>query len=395
MSRSRKGLTEGEKVFLTYGTAFTLGAIILVIGLALVGWNFTSWLELAPVQALLLFSAAIIRAVAGFGLIATYIAVFEILLSFVTGAYHARTTAKIMKGVKSQDLSRRERITGAVKGVKIPDTFKREKISQAVKGETISEVLTGQKGRRARIAGLVFFLILVPIFILAYVTYRFLTVLQSGASTTVFDLAYLLVGVWGLLLSVYLFPIARGDFISFEKLSDLKDKVRDVEIKKGLNSIKHKVATFYSSKIKYQEQVEDTKTVDAIAEEVAAEHAKDYAENMDKKGFVSVRETVLAYRHKLTDYLLLPVVLGSLIVPPVAFLFLVVFGRAFFFKKDVGKSILERVIVIGAVVMAGAWATVDIYFGLTQGISVLVSFDYRIGAFIGVIVFIYLARKAV
>jgi ABC-type enterochelin transport system permease subunit len=73
----------------------------------------------------------------------------------------------------------------------------------------------------------------------------------------------------------------------------------------------------------------------------------------------------------------------------------VVFGRAFFFKKDVGKSILERVIVIGAVVMAGAWATVDIYFGLTQGISVLVSFDYLIGAFIGVIVFIYLARKAV
>lgn len=122
------------------------------------------------------------------------------------------------------------------------------------------------------------------------------------------------------------------------------------------------------------------------------EHAGEYADTLNKIGFESVRETVLAYRHMVTDYLLLPVVLGSLVVPPVALLFLVVFGRAFFFKKEVGRSLLERIIVVGAVMMAGAWASVDIIFGQ---ITVLVSFDYLIGAFIGVIVFLYLARRAI
>jgi hypothetical protein len=392
MSRSRTGLTEGEKVLLSYGAAFTLGAIILAIGLALVGWNFSSWLNLPLVQTVLLFSAAIIRTVAGFGLIATYIAVIEIFLSFITEVYRSREAAKIMKGVKSQDLSRLGKITGAVKGLKIPETFKREGISEAVKGGQISEVLTGQKGRKARIAGVVFFLVLVPIFILAYVTYRFISVLRFGASTTLFDIAYLMVGVWGLLLSVYLFPIARGDFITFEKMSDLKDKVRDVEIRKGLYSVKNKVADFYTSKIKYQEQPSQASAVDTMAEQVAAEHADDYTKDMNKVGFENVRQAVLAYRHKVTDYLLLPVAIGSLIVPPVAFLFLVVFGRAFFFKKDVGKHVVERIIVILAVVMAGLWGTVDILFGQ---ITVVIAFDYLIGAFIGVLVFIYLARKAI
>jgi hypothetical protein len=392
MSRSKTGLTEGEKVLLTYSIAFILGVIILAIGLAAVGWNFYAWLELAPVQTVLLFSAAIIRTVAGFGLIATYIAVFEIFLSFITEAHHARETSRIMKGVKSQDLSRFGKITGAVKGIKIPETFKPEGISEAVKGEQLSEVLTGQKGRKARIVGVVFFLVLIPIFILAYVTYRFISTLRFGASTTLFDIAYLMVGVWGLLLSVYLYPIARGDFITFEKMSDLKDKVRVVEIRKGLFGIKHKVAAFYTSKIKYQEQPPQASAVDTLAEQVAAEHADDYAKDMSKFGFENVRQTVLAYRHKVTDYLLLPVAIGSLIVPPVAFLFLVVFGRAFFFKKNIGKHIVERVIVILAVVMAGAWGTVDILFGR---ITVVVAFDYLIGAFIGVVVYLYLAWKAV
>jgi hypothetical protein len=392
MSRSRNKLTEGEKLLLAYGSAFTIGAIILAVSLGLSGWNFYDWLDAPVIQATLFFSAAIIRAVAGFGLIATYIAVFEILITLISGASKARAMSRIVKGVKSEDLSKQEKITGASKGVKPSETFKREKISEAVKGQKISELLAGKKGRRARIAGVVFFLVLVPIFILAYVTLRFLNTLWFGAPTTLFDIAYLMVGVWGLLLTVYLIPIGRGDFISFEKMSDLKDRLREVEVKKGLHSIKGKVAAFYTSRIKYQEQPEEAKAVDTIAEAVAVEHAKDYADTVGKIGFESVRETVLAYRHKVTDYLLLPVVLGSLIVPPIALLFLVVFGRAFFYKKEVGQSIVERIIVIGAVVMAGLWATVDILFGQ---ITVLVSFDYLIGALIGVIFFIYLARKAI
>jgi hypothetical protein len=392
MSRSRTKLTEGEKLLLAYGSAFTIGAIILAVSLGLSGWDFYAWLDAPVIQTTLFFSAAIIRAVAGFGLIATYIAVFEILITLFSRASKARVMSRIVKGVKSEDLSKREKITGASKSGKPSETFKREKISEAFKGENISELLAGKKGRRARVAGVAFFLVLVPIFILAYVTLRFLNTLWFGAPKTLFDIAYLMVGVWGLLLTVYLLPIGRGDFITFEKMSDLKDRLREVELKKGLYGIKGKVAAFYTSKIKYQEQPEEAKAVDSIAEAVAVEHAKDYADNVGKIGFESVRETVLAYRHKLTDYLLLPVVLGSLIVPPVALLFLVVFGRAFFFKKEVGESIVERIIVIGAVVMAGLWATVDILFGQ---ITVLVSFDYLIGALIGVIVFIYLARKAI
>jgi hypothetical protein len=172
-------------------------------------------------------------------------------------------------------------------------------------------------------------------------------------------------------------------------MSDLKDKVRDVEIRKGLFSIKHKVAAFYTSKIKYQEAPQ-ANAVDTLAEQVAAEHAEDYAKNMSKVGFENVRQTVLAYRHKITDFLLLPVAIGSLIIPPVAFLFLVVFGRAFFFKKDIGEHLVERAIVILAVVLAGLWGTIDILYG---SITVVVAFDYLIGAFIGVMVYIYLARK--
>ncbi|WXG43679.1 MAG: hypothetical protein WED04_06505 [Promethearchaeati archaeon SRVP18_Atabeyarchaeia-1] len=393
MSGSRRFLTERRTILLTYGIAFTIGVIILAYGLWVANWNFYDWLEQPLVQTTLYFSAAVIRAVAGFGLIATYIAIFEILLAIFSRAYKARGISRIVKGAKLQDLFSRGTITDAVKNIKITETFKGEKISEAVKGEKISAVLAGKKGRKIRIAGVVFFLVLVPLFILAYVTIRFINTVSGGGGQTLFDIAYLMVGVWGLLLTVYLLPIARGDFITFEKMSDLSDKLKEGEVRRGLNSLKDRIEGFYNSKIKReQEQPEEQKAVDKVAEAVALEHAGEYADTLNKIGFESVRETVLAYRHMVTDYLLLPVVLGSLVVPPVALLFLVVFGRAFFFKKEVGRSLLERIIVVGAVMMAGAWASVDIIFGQ---ITVLVSFDYLIGAFIGVIVFLYLARRAI
>jgi hypothetical protein len=393
MGASKKFLTERTSLLLTYGAAFIIGAFILAIGLWSVNWDFYAWLDQPLVQTTLYFSAAIIRAVAGFGLIATYIAVFEILLALISRAYETRGMTKIAKGIKFQDLFKREKITGAVKSIKIPDALKGGKISGAVKGERISDVLAGKKGRKTRVLGLIIFLVLVPLFILAYVTLRFLNSVWFGAPKTLFDIAYLMVGVWGLLLTVYIIPISRGDFITFQKMSDLRDRVRELEMKKGLNDLKHRIAGFYNGKIRReQEEPEEKKEIDTIAETAAVEHAKEYEDTLDKSGFESVRETVLAYRHKVTDYLLLPVVLGSLIIPPIALLFLVVFFRAFFFRKEVGESLLERTIVVGAVVMAALWATIDIIYG---GITVLISFDYLIGAFIGCIVFVYLARKAI
>lgn len=94
-------------------------------------------------------------------------------------------------------------------------------------------MLAGKKGRKIRIAGVVFFLVLVPLFILAYVTIRFINTVSGGGGQTLFDIAYLMVGVWGLLLTVYLLPIARGDFITFEKMSDLATNLRKVKSGEG------------------------------------------------------------------------------------------------------------------------------------------------------------------
>ncbi len=395
MSAAKRFITEEENIALTYGLAFSIGAVILLIGLWSSNWNIGAWLTDPIVFSFLVFSATVIRMVAGFGLIATYIAVFEALLAIFSRVSKARKMAKIVKGIKAQGALDRDKIAQAVKSVKITESFKREKISEAVKGKKISAVLTGKKGQKARIAGIIFFLVLVPLLILGYVTLRFLSTLLYGAPVTLFDIAYLTVGIWGLLLTVYLLPVAGGESITLSgKLLDLRAKLREVEIRKGLTGIKTKVANFYSSRIKReQEEPGEEKAVDAIAEEYAFGHAQDYAEALDKIGFERVRETVLAYRHMITDDLLLPVALGSLILPPVALLFFAVWIRAFLLKKEVGQTLLERIIVIAAVVMAGLYASAEIILG--QQITVIVSFDYLIGAFIGCIIFVYLARKAI
>lgn len=394
MAGARKFFTERNTILLTYGIAFWVGVIILAVGLWQSGWNFYVWLDNPLVTFLLLISATVIRILAGFGLIATYIAVIEALLAVFSRVLKARRIASMLKGVKISDLAKPDKIADAVKGLRITESFKREKISEAVKGKKISEIMTGRKGKKARIAGVVFFMVLVPLAILTYVTYRFVLTLWYGSPQTLFDIGYLMIGIWGLLLTVYLIPVIKGDPIALTgKLSELRDRLKEVEVRKGLSNLSDKITNIYSTKVKKEEEKPaPAAAVETYAEAFAFDHAQDYAEELDKIGFEKVRETVLAYRHGITDDLLLPVALGSLIVPPVAFLFLVIFIKAFILRREVGRGILERLIIVTAVLMTGLYASAEIIFA--PSIELLISFDYLIGTVIGVIVFVYLARKA-
>jgi hypothetical protein len=237
-------------------------------------------------------------------------------------------------------------------------------------------------------------MVLVPLAILTYVTYRFAVTLYYQAPQTLFDVGYLMVGIWGLLLTIYLIPVLKGDPIALTgKLSELRDRLKEVEVRKGLSNLSNKITGLYSTKAKKEEEKPAPEAaVETYAEAFAFDHAQDYAQELDKIGFEKVRETVLAYRHGITDDLLLPVALGSLIVPPVAFLFLVIFVKAFLLRREVGRGILERLIIVAAVLLTGLYASAEII--LFPRVDLFISFDYLIGTVIGVIVFIYLARKA-
>jgi hypothetical protein len=397
MTNARKFFTERNTILLIYGIAFWLGVIILAVGLWQSHWDIYVWLNNPLVKLLLLFSTTVIRILAGFGLIATYIAVIEALLAIFSRILKARRIASMLKGVRISDLAKTDKIADAVKSFRITESFKREKISEAVKGKKISEIMTGKKGKKARIAGVVFFMVLVPFAILTYVSYRFVLTVLYGAPQTLFDVAYLMIGIWGLLLTIYLIPVIKGEPIALTgKLSELRDRFKEGEVRKGLSNLANKITGLYSSKVKKEEvKPAADAAIETYAEAFAFDHAQDYAEELDKIGFEKVRETVLAYRHSITDDLLLPVALGSLIVPPVALLFLVIFVKAFILRREVGRSILEKLIIVAAVLMTGLYASVEIIFAFfAPSAELLISFDYLIGSVIGVIVFIYLARKA-
>jgi len=70
-----------------------------------------------------------------------------------------------------------------------------------------------------------------------------------------------------------------------------------------------------------------------------------WLQNTRKMEHEKVRETILAYRYGNRDNLLVPFALGSLIVPPIAFVFFVFWIRAFILRREIGKTLLERLIV--------------------------------------------------
>jgi hypothetical protein len=399
LSQTNKALTERRNVLLTYFIAFTIGGIILLIGLWQCQWDFGVWLEHPFVFWTLIFSTTIVRLVAGFGLILTWIAVFELFLTVAANIIKSRRTASLVKEAKITEASLREKVAGVARSLKISEIIRTKDISDAYKGRRVSALLEGKRGQKAKAAGIVFFLVVVPIAILAYTSYRFLLFFLGG-SLSVTDVAILLIGVWGLLISVYLAPIARGERLGLTgKLAELRDKLRELEIKKSLYSVKNRILRLYKRKAKKEAKAEIAPSVEEYAETYSASHAQDVAAEYEKIGYEKVRETILTYRFKIRDDLLLPFALGSLILPPIAFVFFTIWARAFLLRKEVGQTLAERLIVFAGVLLAGLYASGSIilmYLYPVQEHSLLVALNgtYLLGTFIGCTIFIYLARKA-
>jgi hypothetical protein len=399
--RTHRILPERRNILLTYGVAFSIGAVILIVGLWQSHWDFGVWFEDPFVYWTLIFSTTIVRLVAGFGLILTWIAVLELFVAAASNIAKAREIAKLAKDAKISDVSRREKITGAIKNIKIADIVKSNVISEAYKGQTVSAVLQGKKGEKAKKAGVIFFIVIVPLAILVYASSRFISFWLFNTALTITDVAILLIGIWGLLITVYLGPIARGERIELTgKLAELRDRLREVEIKKSLYDVKKRIIRLYETKVRKKEtEIEVAKGVEDYAESYSATHAADLAKEYESIGYEKVRQTILAYRYRIRDDLLLPFALGSLIVPPIAFVFFVFWIRAFILRREVGQTLLERLIVFGGVLLAGLYASGEVIlmmFYPVQEHSLLVALTgtYLVGAVIGCAIFIYLARKA-
>nr|MDO8134724.1 hypothetical protein [Candidatus Njordarchaeum guaymaensis] len=399
MSQTHRILTERRNILLTYGVAFIIGAIILIVGLWQSHWDFGVWFDNPFVFWTLIFSTTIVRLVAGFGLILTWIAIFELFLTIASSIVKARRVESLVKDAKTSDISKRERISGAIKGLKISDTTKSNLISEAYKGQMVSAVLEGKKGQKAKKWGVIFFLVIVPLAILVYALSRFILFWLYNAALTVTDVAILLIGIWGLMITVYLGPIARGEPITLTgKLAELRDRLREVEIKKSLYDVKNRILKLCQRKVKKELAAEEAPRVEDYAEAYSASHAQDLAVEYEKMTYEKVRETILAYRYRIRDDLLLPFALGSLIIPPIAFVFFVFWIRAFILRREVGRTLAERLIVLGGVLLAGLYASGEvilmaIYPVEQHSLLVALTGTYLAGAFIGCVIFICLVRK--
>jgi len=401
LSQTHRILTERGNILLTYAIAFTIGAMILIVGLWQSHWDIGVWFDNPFIFWTLIFSTTIVRLIAGFGLILTWIAVLELFLTLASHVVKARRIAGLVKDVKISDVLKPGKISGAIRGIKIKDITRANMISQAYKGQKVSAVLEGKKGEKAKTVGVVFFLVIVPLTILIYASSRFISFWLYNTDLTITDAAILLIGIWGLLITVYLGPIARGEHIELTgKLAEIRDRLREVEIKKSLYDVKNRIVKLYQRKVKKEEAgTEVAPNVDEYAETYSATHAQDLATEYERMGYEKVRETILAYRYRIRDDLLLPFALGSLIVPPIAFVFFVFWIRAFLLRKEVGQTLLERLIVFGGVLLAGLYASGEVILMFLYPVeqhSLLVALTgtYLVGAFIGCVIFIYLARKA-
>ncbi len=89
--------------------------------------------------------------------------------------------------------------------------------------------------------------------------------------------------------------------------------------------------------------------------------------------------------------LLLPFALGSLAVPPIAFLFIVLLIKGSIRGSSVGYGFLDRGILVAVMIAAGVLASIQIYASLGS-LQLMLGIGYLIGTLIGYITFLYFAR---
>jgi hypothetical protein len=294
-----------EVSLLMYFVAAALGFAVLLIELSASKWDFSYWLSNPTVVLALGLSEVVVRVLAGFGLLVTYLAICEgMLVELSTTLKRRKTTAKTVFG----------------------------------------------------------FLIFLPVLLPIYSALRLLFSWFYGGSTTLFDMIYLLAGTWGLIISVYLLPISRGEFNIIVQRSDFKSS------EGRIRKLGRKVKKLYHEKVQKQ-------------------YAEAYRIEVER-----MRERLNAHRGKMGTALLLPFALGSLAVPPIAFLFMMLLIKGSIRGRSAGYGFLDRGILVAVMIAAGVLASIQIYMSLGS-LQLMLGIGYLIGALIGYITFLYFARK--
>jgi hypothetical protein len=99
-----------------------------------------------------------------------------------------------------------------------------------------------------------------------------------------------------------------------------------------------------------------------------------------------------AWRGYIGTALLVPFALGSLVLPPIAFLFIVLCIKAFVQGRGARYDLLDRSILAVVTIAAGVFASIQIYVSLGS-LQVILEAGYLMGTIVGYITFLYLARK--
>jgi hypothetical protein len=293
-----------EVSLLMYFVAAALGLAVLLIELWTSKWDFSYWLSNPTVVLALGLSEVVVRVLAGFGLLATYLVICEgMLVQLSTTLKRRRTTAKTVFG----------------------------------------------------------FLIFLPVLLPIYSALRLLFSWFYASPTTLFDMIYLLVGMWGLIISVYLLPISRGEFNIIVKRSDFKTS------EGRIRKLGRKVKKLYHEKIRKQ-------------------YAEAYRIEVER-----IRQRLNAHRAEMGTALLLPFALGSLAVPPIAFLFVVLLIKGSIRVSSAGYGFLDRSILVAVMIAAGVLASIQTFVSLGS-LQLMLDISYLIGTLIGYITFIYFAR---
>jgi hypothetical protein len=288
---------------IVYVVSAVVGCIILLLAIWAGNWDFGYWLSSPIVSLALSLSETVVRFLSGFGLVLTYLAVFEGILIHLSTAFKGKkTTAKSVFGL------------------------------------------------------LVFIPILLPVYSAVRLSYSWF----YGSPTTLFDMIYLLAGMWGLIISIYLLPISRGEFSVTARRSDFETSESKTK-KLGRN-----VKKLYHEKIR-----------------------KQYAEAY-RIEVVRMRERLNAWRGYIGTALLLPFALGSLVLPPVAFLFIVLCIKASVQGRGARYDLLDRSILAVVTIAAGVFATIQVYMSLGS-LQLVLDGGYLIGTIMGYTTFLYLA----
>lgn len=220
----------------------------------------------------------------------------------------------------------------------------------------------GMKGNRSY-AKRVKLVMLIPIVgIAAYGIYK----IVGGYFAPTFQLLDILItiyGVWSLMLSVYIIPVARGEY-----QPEFKESTTD-KIRKRFGDAKYSLWSGYQTR-------------------VHKEYGKVYAKEFERYG-----ERLNKIRAQLSGILLLPLGIALLTLPPIVLPLFILWFRSFTLDKK-PLSMYERgflaVIAIGMMLLSTFIVlTLDV-----SSVEILLDFVYGLGILSSILVLAYIVMRA-